>query len=320
MGYGTTAMACPVRAARITGPVSGAPPPWPADRGPRPGGRRAGAGGRLCTLAGGTPEAVAPSDPLVSPWVWHEVSGRRRFAPPADGGAFSLLTNRARRPGSRRAALLAARLPCELRSIPLNFSPTPDAMSLPVEAGDSAHVRAEGVTVTRGARRVLNDASVTVSARSRVAVVGENGRGKTTLLHVLAGLTAPDEGTVHRAGTIGLARQELSARDGETAGTLTSEELAPSLEALLAGFLAGQLLNHPRHPPRVPTVGSDHLTMPLPRVVSWSHEWRCLGSHRSCRDVAGLHDHVPVPAQIGRADRRLHSPAAAPHGTHGRLQ
>ncbi|WP_253194471.1 ABC-F family ATP-binding cassette domain-containing protein [Streptomyces sp. MP131-18] len=105
-------------------------------------------------------------------------------------------------------------------------------MSLPAEAGGSAHVRAEGVTLTRGSRRVLNDVSVTVSARSRVAVVGENGRGKTTLLHVLAGLNTPDAGTVHRAGTIGLARQELSARDGETVGTLTSEALAASLAAL----------------------------------------------------------------------------------------
>ncbi|MDX2938229.1 ABC-F family ATP-binding cassette domain-containing protein [Streptomyces ipomoeae] len=107
-------------------------------------------------------------------------------------------------------------------------------MSLPVEAGGSAHVRVEGVTVTRGSRRVLNDVSVTVSARSRVAVVGENGRGKTTLLHVLAGLIPPDEGTVQRVGTIGLARQELSVRDGETVGTLTSEALAASLAALAA--------------------------------------------------------------------------------------
>ncbi|MEV4840162.1 ABC-F family ATP-binding cassette domain-containing protein [Nonomuraea sp. NPDC049486] len=105
-------------------------------------------------------------------------------------------------------------------------------MSLPVEAGDSAHVRATGVTVTRRSRRVLNDVSITVSARSRVAVVGENGRGKTTLLHVLAGLITPDDGAVHRAGTIGLARQELSARAGETVGTLTSEALAASLAAL----------------------------------------------------------------------------------------
>ncbi|OUC95879.1 ABC transporter [Streptosporangium minutum] len=114
----------------------------------------------------------------------------------------------------------------------MNLDPNSETMSLPVEAGDSAHVRATGVTVTRGSRRVLNDVSITVSARSRVAVVGENGRGKTTLLHALAGLITPDEGAVHRTGTIGLARQELSARDGETVATLTSEALAASLAAL----------------------------------------------------------------------------------------
>ena len=116
----------------------------------------------------------------------------------------------------------------------MNPTPNFEAMSLPVKTGQSAHVRAENVTVIRGSRHVLNNVSVTVSARSRVAVVGENGRGKTTLLHVLAGLIPPDDGTVHRAGTIGLARQELTARDGESVGTLTSEALAPSLAALIA--------------------------------------------------------------------------------------
>ncbi|MGC4767333.1 ABC-F family ATP-binding cassette domain-containing protein [Micromonospora sp. DT46] len=116
----------------------------------------------------------------------------------------------------------------------MNLTPITETLSLPVAAGGAAHVRANGVAVVRGSRRVLADVSVTVSARSRIAVVGENGRGKTTLLHVLAGLIPPDEGTVHRAGTIGLARQELSASDGATVGTLTSEALAASLAALAA--------------------------------------------------------------------------------------
>ncbi|CAL9638456.1 ABC-F family ATP-binding cassette domain-containing protein [Streptomyces sp. enrichment culture] len=114
----------------------------------------------------------------------------------------------------------------------MNPDVTPETLSLPVDAGAGAHVRAENVTVTRGSRRVLDGLSVTVSARSRIAVVGENGRGKTTLLHVLAGLVVPDEGTVRRTGTVGLARQELSARDGETVGTLTSAALAAPLAAL----------------------------------------------------------------------------------------
>ncbi|MEJ2865579.1 ATP-binding cassette domain-containing protein [Actinomycetospora sp. OC33-EN07] len=75
--------------------------------------------------------------------------------------------------------------------------------TLPAADIGTAHLRAEGVGVTRGARRVLNDVTVTVSHRSRLAIVGENGRGKSTLLHVLAGLLVPDEGRVTRTGTIG---------------------------------------------------------------------------------------------------------------------
>ncbi|MEU2562052.1 ABC-F family ATP-binding cassette domain-containing protein [Streptomyces longispororuber] len=116
----------------------------------------------------------------------------------------------------------------------MNLNPAPETLSPPVDAGGAAHVRAEGVTVVRGSRRVLHDVSVTVPARSRLAVVGENGRGKTTLLDVLAGLVEPDRGTVHRAGTIGLARQDLPARPGDTVGTLTSQALAASRAALAA--------------------------------------------------------------------------------------
>ncbi|MFE0962779.1 ABC-F family ATP-binding cassette domain-containing protein [Streptomyces fungicidicus] len=116
----------------------------------------------------------------------------------------------------------------------MNLTPAPETPPAHAGAGGSAHVRAENVTVSRGSRRVLNDVSVTVSARSRIAVVGDNGRGKTTLLHVLAGLAVPDEGAVHRTGTVGLARQELSAAGGETVGALTSRALAPSRTALAA--------------------------------------------------------------------------------------
>jgi macrolide transport system ATP-binding/permease protein len=101
-------------------------------------------------------------------------------------------------------------------------------------AGPRAHVRADGVGLTRGTRRVLNGVTVTVSHRSRLAVVGENGRGKTTLLHVLAGLLVPDEGTVARLGTVGLARQELDVPPGATVGTLTAAALRDSLAALAA--------------------------------------------------------------------------------------
>jgi macrolide transport system ATP-binding/permease protein len=101
-------------------------------------------------------------------------------------------------------------------------------------AGQRASVRAESVTVVRAARPVLHQLSVTVTARSRLAVVGENGRGKTTLLHLLAGLLPPDQGTVQRIGTIGLAQQGLPFGAGATVGTLTAAALRREHAALRA--------------------------------------------------------------------------------------
>ncbi|TFI49120.1 ABC-F family ATP-binding cassette domain-containing protein, partial [Micrococcus endophyticus] len=106
----------------------------------------------------------------------------------------------------------------------------PHATALP--AGASAHIRAECITLTLGDRTVLDQADVTVSAGSRLAIVGENGRGKTTLLHVLAGTLAPDSGTVTRAGTLALVEQDLDADDDRTVGDLIHDAIGESLAVL----------------------------------------------------------------------------------------
>ena len=49
----------------------------------------------------------------------------------------------------------------------------PQSAALP--AGSTAHIRADNLNVTMGDRQVLKDASVDVSAESRLAIVGENG-------------------------------------------------------------------------------------------------------------------------------------------------
>lgn len=166
----------------------------------------------------------------------------------------------------------------------MNPSRTPEAMSCPVvETDGSAHLRAEGVTVTRGSRRILTDVSVTVSARTRIAVVGENGRGKTTLLHVLAGLLTPDEGTVHRTGSIGLARQELAVPAGATVATLTAEALAASRAALDA-------LDAAAHALAAGEAAADRYAAALEaatRLDAWDAERRvdlALAALGACRD------------------------------------
>ncbi len=101
-------------------------------------------------------------------------------------------------------------------------------------ARQRAQLTASDVSIVRGTTTVLNQVSLTVTPTSRIAIVGENGRGKSTLLHVLAGSLAPDAGTVQRTGTLGLAEQEMSADDDRTVGQAVADAIAYSLDALAA--------------------------------------------------------------------------------------
>jgi ATPase subunit of ABC transporter with duplicated ATPase domains len=78
---------------------------------------------------------------------------------------------------------------------------------------------AKDVQRHHGAQVVLGGVSVTVNPGARLGVVGPNGIGKSTLLRVLAGIEAPDAGSVARAPastTVGFLPQEPDADPGET--------------------------------------------------------------------------------------------------------
>ena len=77
---------------------------------------------------------------------------------------------------------------------------------------------ARDVTVARGNQTVLQSVSLSVDNGSRLGVVGPNGVGKSTLLRVLAGMQAPDEGRVELAPAslrVAFLPQETDARPGE---------------------------------------------------------------------------------------------------------
>ena len=73
--------------------------------------------------------------------------------------------------------------------------------------------------------------------RERTAVVGRNGAGKTTLLRLIAGLDAPVEGSVTRAGTVGLLAQRAEPGPDETVAATLGVEPG---RAVLARVLAGE--------------------------------------------------------------------------------
>ncbi len=65
-------------------------------------------------------------------------------------------------------------------------------------------VNLSGVGKGYAARTILDGVTLGVAAGDRIGVVGRNGDGKSTLLRLIAGLEAPDAGTVTRTGTVSL--------------------------------------------------------------------------------------------------------------------
>ena len=63
---------------------------------------------------------------------------------------------------------------------------------------------AEELTKSYGGRAIVRDLDLVLAPGLRLGLLGPNGSGKTTLLRLLAGLEAPDRGTVERAPALQL--------------------------------------------------------------------------------------------------------------------
>jgi ABC transport system ATP-binding/permease protein len=80
-------------------------------------------------------------------------------------------------------------------------------------------VNLERVSVTHGARTLLDDVSLGVSDGDRVGVVGRNGGGKTTLLKTLVKAEPPQSGRVTHTGglRVGVLTQDVRVDEALTA-------------------------------------------------------------------------------------------------------
>ncbi|GAA0199344.1 ABC-F family ATP-binding cassette domain-containing protein [Glutamicibacter creatinolyticus] len=99
-------------------------------------------------------------------------------------------------------------------------------------ARSRAQIVLSDIWLALGANPILRGVDLVVTPTSRIAVVGENGRGKSTLLHVLSGHLTPDSGQVTRIGTLGIAEQEMSTDDQRTVGEVAAAAVRHAVAAL----------------------------------------------------------------------------------------
>ena len=98
-----------------------------------------------------------------------------------------------------------------------------------------SHLRAHDLRKGFGDGAVLDGVSLTVTAGQRLAVIGDNGVGKSTLLRLLAGKLAPDGGEVRcTTESRSLVEQEMDAPAGATVGSVRAEALRSPRDALSA--------------------------------------------------------------------------------------
>jgi ATP-binding cassette subfamily F protein uup len=109
-------------------------------------------------------------------------------------------------------------------------------------------VSVERASLALGTTRILDGVSLGVSSGNRVGVIGRNGGGKSTLLRVLAGFQAVDEGRITMLGslTVGMLTQVDTLDPGATVRAAVLGDLPehvwagdPRVRDILDGLLGG---------------------------------------------------------------------------------
>src|ERR1041385_7056407 len=95
---------------------------------------------------------------------------------------------------------------------------------------DAAMITITGLDKSFGAQRLFRAAELRVGARDRLALVGPNCSGKTTLFEMIVGAQAPDAGTiaVTRGATLGYLPQTTD----ELRGRAVIEEVVGAAPAM----------------------------------------------------------------------------------------
>ena len=86
-------------------------------------------------------------------------------------------------------------------------------------------VALDRVSIAFGHLPLLDAASLQIDPGERIAVLGRNGTGKSTLLQIISGETQPDSGSVWRQPSVRVARlvQDVPLTDTRTVAAVVAE-------------------------------------------------------------------------------------------------
>ena len=93
-------------------------------------------------------------------------------------------------------------------------------------------ISVEGLKVEFGVKPLFHDVSFVINDRDRIALVGKNGAGKSTMLKILCGLQKPTDGVVAipNETTIGYLPQVMKLQDDTTVKEETRKAFAHNTE------------------------------------------------------------------------------------------
>ena len=93
-------------------------------------------------------------------------------------------------------------------------------------------ISVEGLKVEFGVKPLFHDVSFVINDRDRIALVGKNGAGKSTMLKILCGLLKPTDGVVAipNETTIGYLPQVMKLQDDTTVKEETRKAFAHNTE------------------------------------------------------------------------------------------
>ncbi len=145
-------------------------------------------------------------------------------------------------------------LPPEVRAIKFRLPDPSNVGSLPLKATN--------ISKSYGDKQILNGINLTIERGEKVALIGQNGVGKSTFIKILMGLLEPDSGEIYRNPylKIGYYSQEFETMDFHKTILQTARDASQAPDSAIRPVLASFLFPNSKINQEVGTLSGGEKT------------------------------------------------------------